>query len=212
MEHGLTPREQRFCREYVGNGGNGKAAAIEAGYGEAGAAVQSTRLLKRADIQAEIQRLRSGTHGVVGEMMHKAVMVINESRPSASENPERAAMYAEADKDLVAGLNRAYVIAGLMENFEMALGRKSKKLTRVLTKRVKAEDGTISTTVEAVQVEVFEVDHSGANRAGELLLEQCGADAPETANAGDNAVTPLLDAFRQGRVFEVRPEKAKDAR
>jgi len=50
----LTPQEEKFCLEYVGNDGNGKAAAIAAGYPENEASSTAEELLKRDDIQAEI--------------------------------------------------------------------------------------------------------------------------------------------------------------
>jgi len=50
----LTPQEERFCLEYVGNGGNGKRAAIAAGYPETEAQATAAELLKRDDIQAEL--------------------------------------------------------------------------------------------------------------------------------------------------------------
>lgn len=50
----LTAQEERFCLEYVGNGGNGKRAAIAAGYAEDTAQATAKELLERDDIQAEL--------------------------------------------------------------------------------------------------------------------------------------------------------------
>lgn len=210
----LDERERAFCAEYVRNGGNGKAAAIHAGYGIAGAAVQAGRLLKRPAIQREIEARRKGAKAIVGELISKAVAVISEERPSASVNPERAEAQAEMDRDLASGLSRAYVIAGLIDNFEMALGRRSKKITKLVTHRLKAEDGKVTTSVEAMQVEVFEVDHAGANRAGELLLAECPPDDPGKTIEGEpeHRLAGLLDAFRQGQTFEVRPATKEPVR
>lgn len=50
----LTPQEERFCTEYVGNGGNGKRAAIAAGYADDTAQATAKELLERDDIQSEL--------------------------------------------------------------------------------------------------------------------------------------------------------------
>lgn len=213
----LTAKEEAFCRHYVEQGlQNARAAAIKAGYGERSAHVTASQLLKKESIQREIARLAGGARGLAVTIIDAATDAANSARKAATINPEAVRAAEDADLAISRGLNRAYVVAGLIDNFEMALGRKSKRLTRVITKRVKEDDGTISTTVEAVQVEVFEVDHAGANRAGELLLQQCEPDPPdgdENEQAGEegNAVSHLLEAFREGRVFEVQPEKARSS-
>lgn len=51
----LTPRQLRFVEEYVLDR-NGKQAAIRAGYSAASAEVQASRLLRHAQVKAEIDR------------------------------------------------------------------------------------------------------------------------------------------------------------
>ena len=51
----LTPQEEKFCLEYIGNGKKRRAAAIAAGYPEDEADTIAKGLLKRADIRAEIK-------------------------------------------------------------------------------------------------------------------------------------------------------------
>jgi phage terminase small subunit len=51
----LSPREEAFAREYA-LCGDGKRAAIAAGYGRAGAAVQAHRCLKRPAVRALVRR------------------------------------------------------------------------------------------------------------------------------------------------------------
>lgn len=55
----LTKREITFCQNYVDNLGNGRQAAIDAGYGEAGAAVRACNLLKNMDVQLLIAKLEA---------------------------------------------------------------------------------------------------------------------------------------------------------
>jgi len=50
----MTTQEYIFCEEYHLNDGNGKSAAIAAGYPENEASSTADELLKREDIQAEI--------------------------------------------------------------------------------------------------------------------------------------------------------------
>ena len=54
---GLTQKEKLFCFVYINNKGNGTQAAIEAGYSERSAHVTASRMLNKANIKAEIERL-----------------------------------------------------------------------------------------------------------------------------------------------------------
>jgi len=51
----LTPKEQVFAHAYTANGGNGKAAALEAGYTEASAAKRGSELIRRSNVKKEIE-------------------------------------------------------------------------------------------------------------------------------------------------------------
>ncbi len=51
----MTTQEYQFCENYALNGGNGKKAAIDAGYPESEAEATAKALLKRADIKAELK-------------------------------------------------------------------------------------------------------------------------------------------------------------
>jgi phage terminase small subunit len=53
----LSLRERKFCKCYIACKFNGTEAAIKAGYSKKGARTQASRLLARANIQAELQRL-----------------------------------------------------------------------------------------------------------------------------------------------------------
>jgi len=50
----LTTKQQAFAEAYVANGGNGKQAAIAAGYSENSARMEAHRLLKHSKVLAEI--------------------------------------------------------------------------------------------------------------------------------------------------------------
>lgn len=55
--HGLTPREELFCREYVIDMSSATAAAIRAGYARSSASQTAVRLLGRLDINLYIAEL-----------------------------------------------------------------------------------------------------------------------------------------------------------
>jgi phage terminase small subunit len=57
MADKLSIKEEKFCAEYVVDE-NGTRAAIAAGYAPNSAAVAASRLLKKANIQAQIAKLR----------------------------------------------------------------------------------------------------------------------------------------------------------
>ena len=53
----LSPKEERFCQEYVLDY-NGTKAAIRTGYKESNAASQAARLLKKAEVSARVRELQ----------------------------------------------------------------------------------------------------------------------------------------------------------
>lgn len=55
----LNIRQQRFCEEYVTNGGIGLRAALAAGYAETSARITATNLLKDAEILLYIEEIRT---------------------------------------------------------------------------------------------------------------------------------------------------------
>lgn len=57
-ELNLTPKQKRFCEEYVIDL-NGTQAAIRAGYSDSGAGVEATRLLTNANVKVYVQELQA---------------------------------------------------------------------------------------------------------------------------------------------------------
>jgi phage terminase small subunit len=55
--HGLTDQQERFCLNYVTNGGNASKAYRDAGYSENGARHSAWRLLTNANVQERIDEL-----------------------------------------------------------------------------------------------------------------------------------------------------------
>lgn len=53
----MNPRHMAFCLNYVKNGGKGQQAAIAAGFTAKNAGSQASRLLRKAEIKAEIDKL-----------------------------------------------------------------------------------------------------------------------------------------------------------
>lgn len=55
---GLNDRQRRFCQAYATNGGNGRQAAIDAGYSPKTAKEQAARLLTNVNIVRYIRQLQ----------------------------------------------------------------------------------------------------------------------------------------------------------
>lgn len=194
----LSPMERAFCRAYVANGGNGTQAAIAAGYSEKGASVAAARLLKRPAVIAEIERLRLASGKVVEQIMSKALAAPGDGYVT------RAAK-AEAEADRAAVLNRAWVIAGVIENFEIALGRRSATVTKLLTRKaakvlIEGQAPVIVEELVAEKAEVFQRDAAAANRAAEILLEEvarleAAGQGGEQDDTGRHPLAERLDRF-----------------
>jgi phage terminase small subunit len=57
VRNGLNLKQAAFVAAYTTNGGDGKNAALAAGYGEKGAGQQASRLLTMPRVRAEVQRI-----------------------------------------------------------------------------------------------------------------------------------------------------------
>lgn len=57
-EKKLTPQQEKFCREYVLNGGKQKRAAISAGYSKKTASAQASRLLTNVNILSRVHAIQ----------------------------------------------------------------------------------------------------------------------------------------------------------
>lgn len=79
----LTNQQIRFCEEYVANKGNGKQAAILAGYSYKGAEVTASQLLTIPKVKEKVERLRAETSKRVGL---KAEHVIEELKSLGFSN------------------------------------------------------------------------------------------------------------------------------
>ena len=56
-EFGLTAKQELFVAEYVKNGGNGTAAAKEAGYNKSGAHTAAWNMLRIPKVQSRMETL-----------------------------------------------------------------------------------------------------------------------------------------------------------
>jgi hypothetical protein len=194
----LSLPEAAFARYYVmDTGRDAKAAAIKAGYSENGAAVQGHRLLQRPHVIKEIQRLEALSlkqSGMISSLLTDANATADRSVPAALQSIAEE-IRQESDAAVIASLARAYVLAGLKENFDICLGRKKRTLIRF--KKTADENGKQVETAEPYHV--FDPNPSAANAAAALLLaapEISGAkvtdDVGEDANA---AIRQILQEF-----------------
>lgn len=190
----LTQQQLDFARYYVGNGGNGYQAALKAGYAEVSARMQASRLLAKASIQAEIERLKASVNRAV-----QALTVTIDQPPAGAEViPPR-----EQDgitKALVATLTRDYIRTNLMDIVEIGLGKRPTEITKIIKESKRLEDGTLKETLTAIKVESHERDLAAAVRALELLEKEVTKDDIATG-AVPKDVTP--DAARRERLAQM---------
>lgn len=88
---GLSEREKRFC-EGVARGLETEAAALAAGYKERTAAAYGRRLLAKADVQEEIERLRAGNAAAEDEILQFLTAVmrgeVQDGEPEGGKPPK----------------------------------------------------------------------------------------------------------------------------
>lgn len=119
----ITPKQQAFIHAYKANGGNGRQAAITAGYSEKGAAVQAHELLKMEKIQkrltptgdAQKERLGLDADWIVSRLMREAQDAESEAaRIRALELLGKVeGIFAPDKKELTATVNGGDFLASL---------------------------------------------------------------------------------------------------
>ena len=123
----LTDKQRAFCRHYVANGGVATSAARAAGYAEPGP--EGFRLIRKRHILEEIERLHAAVAKAGNAIMAKALsdsQGIGNDDVREPVSPELAAALVArrgADDEARAVVSMAYVMAGMIEGLEMALGR-----------------------------------------------------------------------------------------
>lgn len=159
----LNDRQRAFARHYV-ECGNAAEAARRAGYSKGSAKQRAYDNLRNPAILAEIERLQSRFKQALaltfGQRKQDAPLEGDILPPSPEE-------LEQAEEDALI-LSRAFVVTRLMRNAQLCMGEIKATTTRVLKSR--RQDGTEEMT--AVQVEAFERDAAGANRALELLAAE----------------------------------------
>jgi phage terminase small subunit len=89
--NGLTPKQDRFCREYLVDL-NATQAAIRAGYSEKTAKQQGSRLLTNADVQTRISELQDEVRQRIDVKVDDVIARLIE----LSEKSEAAGQFAPA--------------------------------------------------------------------------------------------------------------------
>ncbi len=84
----LTPKQQAFCQHFLAEL-NATQAAIRAGYAEATANREGSRLLSNVDIQEEIQRLRAELAESTGIILEDIVTEIRLLAKTAGKDSDR---------------------------------------------------------------------------------------------------------------------------
>lgn len=182
----LSIQEQRFCEAYVDHG-NATRAAKEAGYSEKAAHVQGCRLLKRDNVTAYIDAIRT-------ERWKRAAMGEDEWKALVSEqarNPLASMLFFTSDGDPIIDLANAPP--------EALKHVKEIKVEDFIDKREIGPDGKpIAREVRAVTIKM--VDPA---KGREMIGRHLGLLAPKADEAIGSFVEFMVEAHR-------RAEKGKE--
>ncbi len=208
---GLNERERAFAR-YIVAGANPTEAARKAGYSPKAANRTGSRLMKRPEIKAEIERVRTGGERADGGKGSRArknreetVDKLLTSALDAAASSPRATDAADLelrrvlDEEVQARIASAYFDAALIDTIEYALARKPATITRFEAKKRGAPP-------TLVNVAIYRLDLGAANKAIEIGLRR--AAELETSRAGgatelvsETQLSPelrkALEAFRR---------------
>ena len=189
-----TEKEQAFAR-YIVAGKNQTEAAKLAGYSKATARQTGTRVIRKAHVIAEIGA--SALPALLPSRSHCRVRVRLTSSwraaiEGAANNPRlvNAAdleLRRTVDAEVAANLSGDYLDAALMENLEVALGRKKVMSIRMVGRGEKAK---------SIEVQMFDRDAGAANKAAELLYHRLEIRARMTP-PGQRAPAALSPALRE---------------
>lgn len=168
-ERMISGRELAFARRYVLSR-NATKAAIEAGYAKTSAHVAGHRVLQRAHVREEIERLETKA---LRDAAQIASLIRNANEAATNtmslDPAEAACRRLEADADTVASTTRTHILAALIENLNISLGRQKRLVTRFKT--VKGQTGEPGVT-EAYDVEIFDPNPHAANATAVILLKE----------------------------------------
>ncbi len=181
----MTPRRQAFVNAYLANGGNGTAAAIEAGYAKGSAHVTASKLLRLAKVAAAIadaQRERAEASRIDAEwVLQRSVELharcIGDIRPALDRRGTQM-------KDAAGNLLFKFDSAGAARALDL------------IARNVQVRAFEDTTRLEAGQ-SLIEAMRAGRRRVGigtpetidgechELQSERAGLPAPEKGEISD---------------------------
>lgn len=211
MGRNLTDKERAFCRYYVANGGNGTQAAISAGYAPGSAKVTASQMLRKPQIRAEIELLRSqvdnGTLHLLaapGGTPPPKPPPLDGQVPGWSPRPRKE----EPPADPTVALTRGWIVGQLMRNVAISMGdetveqRVMVKATRKTLKAGVDGEPMIQETVDVVTVKVTDRSGSAANQALNLLDQQIDKIKAERGSVPQEATDFM--AAHQDRLAAMR--------
>jgi hypothetical protein len=195
-------RELAFARRYVLSR-NATKAAIQAGYARTSAHVAGHRLLRRPHVRHEIERLEAKALRDAAQIT-TMIRNANEAATNAMgiDPAEAARQRLEADADTVASTTRIHILAALIENLNISLGRQKRLVTRFRTVKGRAGEPDVA---EAFDVGIFDPNPYAANATAVILLKELanqpvgtGGNPPENPDLHP-ALAEALRTFWQSR-------------
>ena len=145
----LTPKQERFCKEYIINNGNGTRAAIKAGYKKNSAQGTASCILSKAIIKHRIKKLQSKTAkrlNITQDMVLDRLWKIadDETRRDQVRALELVGKYHSMFTDKLTVENKqdgVVSIGDVVEKMGMPLAEKKKLLAAI--RELKAEKGGV---------------------------------------------------------------------
>jgi phage terminase small subunit len=172
----LTPKEERFCYEYLANGFNATKACIKAGYAEKSAFVTGSRLLRKAKVHERIQAMKDNLAETAGI---SALMIANEHAKIAFSG--------------VAHLHNSWIdrkeLEDLTEDQKACIQEISTKIVKV---NIGSKDNPIMADVEYVRIKTYDKQKS-LDAISELLGFNAAKKTELTGKDGKELFSRLTD-------------------
>lgn len=167
-ERKLTPKEERFCYEYLASGLNATKAALAAGYSKKTAAFIGAENLRKPKIKTRIDEMKSNLAETAGIT---ALMIAKE--------------HAKIAFSSIAQLHDTWITR---KDFELLTDEQKACIQEISTKvmRVRDAEGTLS-DVEYVKVKMYD-----KQRSLESLTNLLGYNAPSKHDFQGNMFLELM--------------------
>lgn len=188
----LTPKEERFCYEYLANGFNATKAALKAGYSQKNARVIAAQNLAKLNIQTRIQAMKDNLAETAGI---SALMIAREHSKIAFSD--------------VASLHDTWItrkeLNALTDDQKSIIQEVSTKVTKV---NIGGKDDPIMADVEYVKIKTYDKQKS-LDALANLLGYNAPVKSEVTGKNGKDLFNRLSDEELDSKLFELERKLKK---